>query len=240
VLHLQLVLDLLSSNNFFAKLSKCVFAVDKVDYLGHVITVDGVTPDPDKIQAILDWPKPRSLTALRGFLGLTGFYRRFVQHYATLAAPLTDLLRCNKFTWGTDADLAFTTLKTKMTSTPVLVLPDFTKTFILETDASSVAIGAVLSQDGHPLAFFSKKMCNRMQASSVYVREMFAITEAVKKWRQYLIGRHFQIFTDQKSLRNLLVQTIQTPEQQKWASKLQGFDFDIFINLVNLTLLLLP
>ncbi|PNX55289.1 hypothetical protein L195_g048916, partial [Trifolium pratense] len=115
-----------------------------------------------------------------------------------------------------------------MTETPVLVLPDFSKVFIVETDASAVAVGAVLSQEGHPLAFFSRKMCPRMQAASVYVREMYAITEAVKKWRQYLIGRHFHIFTDQKSLKNLLVQTIQTPEQQKWASKLQGFSFEIF------------
>jgi hypothetical protein len=115
-----------------------------------------------------------------------------------------------------------------MTTTPVLVLPDFSKTFVVETNASSVAIGAVLSQDHHPIAFFSKKMCNRMRVSSVYVREMFAITEAVKKWRQYLIGRHFHIYTDQKSLKSLLVQTIQTAEQQKWTSKLQGFSFDIF------------
>ncbi|XP_058777144.1 uncharacterized protein LOC131651501 [Vicia villosa] len=226
--HLTLILTLLSTNQFFAKLSKCVFAVSKVDYLGHIISANGVTPDPSKIQAVLDWPRPRSLTTLRGFLGLTGFYRRFVRHYASHAAPLTDLLRFTKFTWSTTADTDFTTLKKKMTETPVLALPDFSKTFILETDASAVAIGAVLSQDNHPLAFFSKKMCNRMQASSVYVREMYAITEAVKKWRQYLIGRHFHIFTDQKSLKNLLVQTIQTPEQQKWASKLQGFSFDIF------------
>jgi hypothetical protein len=226
--HLKQALDLLASNHFVAKLSKCVFAVPKVDYLGHVITVDGVTPDPDKIQAILDWPVPRSLTALRGFLGLTGFYRRFVRHYATLAAPLTDLLSSTKFTWSTSAEEAFTALKNKMTTTPVLVLPDFSKTFVVETDASSVAIGAVLSQEGHPIAFFSKKMCNRMKVSSVYVREMFAITEVIKKWRQYLLGRHFQIFTDQKSLKSLMVQTIQTAEQQKWTSKLQGFSFDIF------------
>ncbi|XP_058788145.1 uncharacterized protein LOC131662390 [Vicia villosa] len=228
VTHLQLILDLLSTNQFFAKLSKCVFAVPSVDYLGHIISSHGVTPDPSIIQAVLDWPKPRSLTTLRGFLGLTGFYRRFVRHYASHAAPLTDLLRFTKFKWSPEADTAFTTLKKKMTETPVLALPDFSKLFVLETDASAVAIGAVLSQDNHPLAFFSKKMCNRMQVSSVYVREMYAITEAVKKWRQYLIGRHFHIFTDQKSLKNLLVQTIQTPEQQKWAAKLQGFSFDIF------------
>ncbi|WJX73966.1 hypothetical protein P8452_57684 [Trifolium repens] len=226
--HLRLILELLSTNKFFAKFSKCAFAVEKVDYLGHVISSNGVTPDPDKIQAILDWPVPRSLTALRVFLGLTGFYRRFVRHYASLAAPLTDLLRSTNFVWSTDTELAFTTLKKKMTETPVIVLPDFSKLFVVETDASAVAIRAVLSEEGHPLAFFSKKMCPRMQAASVYVREMYAITEAVKKWRQYLIGRHFHIFTDQKSLKNLLVQTIQTPEQQKWASKLQGFSFEIF------------
>ncbi|XP_058757457.1 uncharacterized protein LOC131630720 [Vicia villosa] len=226
--HLQVVFDLLQSHTFVVKLPKCVFAVNQVHYLGHVISVGGVALDPEKVQAMLDWPTPRSLTSLRGFLGLTGFYRRFVKNYATLAAPLTDLLRSTKFIWSTEAAEAFTELQKKMTDMPVLALPDFTKKFIIETDASGVAIGAVLSQDGHPIAFFSRKMCPRMQAASVYVREMFAVTEAVKKWRQYLIGQQFHIYTDQKSLRNLLLQRIQTPEQQKWASKLQGFNFEIF------------
>ncbi|XP_058766610.1 uncharacterized protein LOC131640216 [Vicia villosa] len=228
LVHLDIIFNALKSNSFVAKFSKCVFAVDKVHYLGHVISAGNVAADPEKIQAILDWPVPRSLTALRGFLGLTGFYRRFVRHYATLAAPLTDLLRSTTFSWSTEASLAFTELKHKMTDMPVLALPDFTKSFIIETDASGVTIGAVLSQGGHPLAFFSKKMCPRMQSSSVYVREMYAVTESVKKWRQYLIGQKFQIYTDQKSLKDLLMQRIQTPEQQKWASKLQGFNFEIF------------
>jgi hypothetical protein len=181
VSHLQQVLQLLHDNQFFAKLSKCVFAVPQVEYLGHVISVDGVKPDLEKISAILNWSVPHSLTALRGFLGLTGFYRRFVRNYATLAAPLTDFLKDKKFTWNIQAEKSFTTLKTAMTTTPVMTLPDFMKTFTIDTDASVVAIGAVLSQDGHPLAFFSRKMCNRMQKSSVYVCELFAITEAVKK-----------------------------------------------------------
>lgn len=174
LLHLQLVLELLASNFFVAKLSKCVFAVDTVNYLGHVISIGGVAPDPEKVKAMLDWPEPRSLSTLQGFLGLTGFYRRFVRQYATLAAPLTDLLRSTKFHWSTEASLAFTALKEKMTTMPVLALPDFSKVFAVETDASAVAIGAVLSQDGHPLAYFSKKLCPRLQAASVYVREMCA------------------------------------------------------------------
>ncbi|XP_058783052.1 uncharacterized protein LOC131657702 [Vicia villosa] len=209
-------------------LSKCVFAAAQIDYLGHVISASNVAPDPEKIKAIVDWPQPRSLTTLRGFLGLTGFYRRFVRNYATLAAPLTDLLRSTIFSWSTEAQLAFTTLKHKMTDMPVLALPDFTQIFTIETDASGVAIGVVLSQAGHPIAFFSKKLCPRMQQASAYVREMYAITESIKKWRQYLVGQHFHIYTDQKSLKSLILQKIQTPEQQKWTSKLQGFNFDVF------------
>ncbi|XP_058732695.1 uncharacterized protein LOC131604261 [Vicia villosa] len=225
--HLQVVFELLQQQSFFVKLSKCVFAANQIDYLGHIISASGVAPDPEKVKAILDWPQPRSLSTLRGFLGLTGFYRRFVQNYASLAAPLTDLLRSTKFSWSTEADSAFTMLKNKMTNMPVLALPDFTKIFNIDTDASGIAIGAVLSQEGHPIAFFSKKLCPRMQAASVYVREMLAITESVKKWRQYLIGHKFHIYTDQKSLRDLLLQRIQTPEQQRWTAKLQGFDFEI-------------
>ncbi|XP_058742349.1 uncharacterized protein LOC131614818 [Vicia villosa] len=117
--HLSLILNLLSVNQFYAKLSKCVFAVPSVDYLGHIISSNGVTPDPTKIQAIMDWPRPRSLTTLRGFLGLTGFYRRFVRHYASLAAPLTDLLRHSKFTWNESAEAAFTNLKHKIVENQV-------------------------------------------------------------------------------------------------------------------------
>ncbi|XP_019459949.1 PREDICTED: uncharacterized protein LOC109359708 [Lupinus angustifolius] len=227
LLHLSIILDLLVSNQFYAKLSKCLFGVDTVSYLGHIISAGVVRPDPDKIKAMQEWPQPRSHTTLRGFLGLTGFYRKFVKNYAALAAPLTDLLRLQQFTWPNEAHSAFTNLKNAMSTTPVLHLPDFSLTFDVETDASAVAIGAVLSQGGHPLAFFSKKMTPRMQHSSAYVREMFAVTESVKKWRQYLIGRKFTIYTDQQSLKHLMTQGFHTPEQQKWATKLIGFTFDI-------------
>jgi len=117
----------------------------------------------------------------RNFLGLTGFYRKFIKHYATLAAPLTDLLQNHKFRWTELAQQAFEKLKLHMTQMPTLHLPDFKLPFVVETDAFAVAVGAVLSQNGHPLAFFSKKMNPKLQASSVYVREMYAITESVKR-----------------------------------------------------------
>jgi len=181
--------------------------------LGHLISLKGVAPDPEKVKAITEWPEPCALTNLRGFLGLTEFYRHFVRHYATLAAPLTDLLQQQKFTWPPATQLAFTNLKQQMAQLPTLHLPIFTLSFIMETYASVVAVGAVLSQQECPLAFFSKKMCPCLQASSTYIKEMYVITEAVKKWRQYFLGNHFKIYTDQKSLNTLISQTIQTPEQ---------------------------
>lgn len=109
----------------------------------------------------------------------------------------------------------------------ILAFPDFSQPFEVTTDASNVAVGAVLSQQHHPIAFFSKKMSSRIAAASTYIREMYAITEAVKKWRQYLLGNTFKIFTDHKSLKNLMSQSIQTPEQQKWLAKLIGYNFEI-------------
>lgn len=123
---------------------------------------------------------------MRGFLGLTGYYRKFVAHYALVAAPLTDLLRKDNFHWTCDAAQAFEKLKTAMTSTPVLQLPDFSQDFVVETDASNIGIGGVLMQNGHPIAFFSKKMGPQFTGASAYSREMRAIIEAVTKWRQYL------------------------------------------------------
>ncbi|PNY00428.1 hypothetical protein L195_g023708, partial [Trifolium pratense] len=225
--HLQQVLQALSQNQFFAKLSKCQFGVSSVEYLGHIISVEGVRADPSKLQAMVSWPVPKNITALRAFLGLTGFYRRFVLNYASIASPLTDLLKANSFAWSDAANTAFNTLKNAMANLPLLTLPNFTLPFEVTTDASLTAVGAVLSQNSKPLAFFSKKLSARLSASSTYVRELYALTEAIKKWRQYLLGSPFKIFTDHKSLKSLMTQTIQTPEQQKWLTKLLGYTYEI-------------
>ncbi|MCI13270.1 hypothetical protein A2U01_0034387, partial [Trifolium medium] len=209
------------------KQSKCLLAQRKLEYLGHVVSVDGVCPDPSKIQAMLDWPPPKNLTALRGFLGLTGFYRKFIQGYASIATPLTALLRKDSFIWTPEATIAFNALKLAMTKAPTLALPDFTQPFILETDASGIAMGAVLMQNSHPIAFFSKPFCPRLCKASTYICELHAITTAVKKWRQYLLGHKFIIYTDHQSLKELLTQVVQTPEQQIYLPKLMGYGYTI-------------
>ena len=144
-----------------------------------------------------------------------------------LAAPLTSLLTKEEFHWTVEADVAFNKLKHAMTHSPVLALPDFTKPFVVETDASGSGIGAVLSQGRHPIAFFSKQFCPKLLSSSTYVRELATITIAVKKWRQYLLGHHFIILTDHRSLKELISQAIQTPEQHRYLAQLLGFDYSI-------------
>jgi hypothetical protein len=144
--HLAHVLQLLKQNNLFAKMSKCEFAKDKVEYLGHIISVEGVATHPLKIEAMLSWPVPKNVTQLRGFLGLTGYYRRFIQNYGLICKPMFDALKKNAFVWEQKQQAAFYKLKSIMTTAPVLALPDYKQPFILEADACGYGVGAVLMQ----------------------------------------------------------------------------------------------
>lgn len=177
---------MLINSQVLCKEEQIRFFQSTIEYLGHVVTGRGVMEDLTKIDAMNQWPRPKTLKQIRGFLGITGYYRRFVAHYATIAAPLTELLKKDTFHWTETA--AFQQLKVSITSTLVLWLPEFSKQFVLETDASKMGIGGVLMQEGQPLAFFSKNLCPKLQAASTYVRELYAVTEAVGKWRQYLLG----------------------------------------------------
>eukprot|EP00253_Pinus_taeda_P035116 PITA_35116 len=146
--HVDLLLQLLRKHQLFVKMSKCSFGMEEVEYLGHIVGRPGVKVDPKNIQAMQDWPQPKTLKSLRGFLGLTGYYRKFVHNYGRIAKPLTQLLKKKSFFWNEDAQQAFTTLKNAMCSTSVLALLDFTESFVIECDASGTSIGAVLMQEG--------------------------------------------------------------------------------------------
>jgi hypothetical protein len=185
------VLHLLSQQQLFLKQSKCSFGASEVEYLGHIVGKDGVRMDPKKIEAMQDWPRPKTLKSLRGFLGLTGYYHNFVKNYGEIATPLTALLKNNSFTWTPAVDQSFHALKVTMCTTPVLELPDFTKSFVLECDDSGKGIGGVLMQDGQPLAFTKKKLSDKHLVQSIYEKEMLAMLHDVDLWRPYILGQLF-------------------------------------------------
>lgn len=160
-------------------------------------------------------------------MGLTGYYRKFVHHYASIRKPLTDLLKKNAFKWSESAQNAFEALKLALVSAHVLAVPNFLKTFVVETDASKDGIGTILMQNKHPLAYISRSLGPKWQKLSVYEKELLALVFAVQKWEQYLLGNHFIVRTDQKSLKWLLQQKLSTPFQQFWLSKLMGFDYEV-------------
>ncbi|XP_071937632.1 uncharacterized protein [Coffea arabica] len=225
--HLQIVLTVLRQHQLFAKASKCSFAQQTVDYFNHTISENGVSMDQSKVESILNWPTPRYVKELRGFLGLTGYYRRFIKHYGIICKSLTELLRKDNFSWNLEAQKAFTSLKHIMCKAPVPKLPDFQKTFTIETDASGGGIGAVLMQEGHPRAFLSKALSTRNLGLSAYENELLALVKAVTKWKHYLVGYHFIIKTDHQSLKYLLDQKLTTALQHKWLAKLLGLDYEI-------------
>lgn len=175
--HLRSVLEVLRLHKLYAKMSKCTFAQKEIEYLGHIITKQGVATDPSKLSIIQNWPSPTSITQLRSFLGLTGYYRRFIKEYGVIYRPLYDALKKDSFQWSPQQQSAFLQLKKAILSPPVLALPDFTKPFVLETDASGHGIGAVIMQQGRPIAFFSKTLGPKATASSTYDKEAMAILE---------------------------------------------------------------
>lgn len=228
VQHVRAVFELLQRDQWQVKLSKCVFAQRQLRYLGHVISEAWVATDPDKVAAVSNWPSPQSVKDLCSFLGLVGYYRRFVRHFGLLARPLTDLLKKGTvFIWTAVHEQAFQALKQALTTAPVLALPDFSKPFCVETDASGIGIGTVLVQGGHPLAFLSKALSPRMQGLSVYEKEYLAILLALDQWRSYLQHTEFHILTDHKSLVQLTEQRLHTPWQQKVFTKLLGLQYRI-------------
>lgn len=225
--HLQTVLTILSNSQLFAKMSKCRFGVTEVEYLGHVISNNGVAVDPSKIQAVLEWPTPTSVRGVRGFLGLAGYYRKFIKHFGGIAAPLNKLLTKEGFHWTEEAEKSFLQLKEALTTPPVLSLPDFSQRFVIECDASGYGIGVVLSQNQRPIAYFSEALKGSALNLSTYEKEMLAIVKSVRKWRPYLLGQSFTVRTDRRSLKYLMEQRITTPAQARWLPKLMGYEYEI-------------
>jgi len=225
--HLRAVFSTLREHGLVLKRSKCSFAEQSMAYLGHIVTGSGVAMDQSKVAAVQAWPLPTSLKALRGFLGLTGYYHKFIHNYGVIAAPVTSLLKRDAFLWTQAATDAFNDLKRALTTGPVLQLPDFTKELVVDCDASGTGFGAVLHQLNGLIAFFSKAVAARHTKLAAYERELIGLVQAVRHWRPYLWTRPFVIRTDHCSLKYLLDQRLSTIPQHTWVSKLFGYTFEV-------------
>jgi hypothetical protein len=195
------VFELLRKNQLRLKQTKCSFAQDRLEFLGHVVSSRGISTDPNKIRVIQDWPTPKCVKDVRSFLGMAGYYRKFVAGFGIISKPLTNLLWKNiVFVWNDETQQAFNVLKTALTQAPVLAVPDFSKPFVVETDASGMGVGAVLQQQGHPIAYISKALGPKNMGLSTYEKECLAILFAVEQWHPYLQQGEFVIKTDQQSV----------------------------------------
>jgi hypothetical protein len=225
--HVKLVFEQLRLHRLSIKKSKCIFGGTSVTYLGNVILANGVAMDPGKVEAMLAWTTPRTLRVLRGFFGFTGYYRKFICQYGDVARPLTALLKRDAFCWSPDTDRAFQDLKQALTSTPLLQLPDFDKSFIVECDASGSGFGIVLHQGDGPIALFSRVVAPHHAKLPTYETELIGWVKVVWHWRSYLWGHSFLIRTDHFALKYILDQRLTTIPHHTWMSKLFGYDFSV-------------
>ena len=233
--HIDQVLRRIRKAGLTLKMRKCQFAMSEFVYLGHVVGGGLVQPEAAKLEAVRNFATPRTKKEVRAFLGLTGYYRKFIKDFASISAPLSDLTRKNgpnQVEWTPECSAAFNLLKQQMCSTPVLRSPDFEKMFLLQTDASDRGVGAVLSQvdengDEHPVGFFSRKLVPREERYATVEKECLAIHLAVKAFRVYLLGRPFHVQTDHRSLEWMERFKENNGRLTRWSLALQPYDFKV-------------
>ncbi|GJX44828.1 putative reverse transcriptase domain-containing protein [Tanacetum coccineum] len=226
--HLKLILNLLKKEELYAKFSKCEFWLSKVQFLGHVIDSEGIHVDPAKIEAIKDWASPKTPTEIRQFLGLAGYYRRFIEGFSKIARPMTKLTQKSvKFEWGEKAEAAFQLLKQKLCSAPILALPEGSENFVVYCDASHKGLGAVLMQREKVIAYASRQLKVHEKNYTTHDLELGAVVFALKMWRHYLYGTKCVVFTDHKSLQHILDQKELNMRQRRWLELLSDYDCEI-------------
>jgi hypothetical protein len=227
--HLATVMKRLQQEKLLINMKKSSFMKTELIYLGFVISADKLKMDPDKVEVIKNWPSPKSIFEVQSFHGLASFYQKFIRNFSGISAPMMDTVkkRHKYFHWTEEAEKSFNLLKRKITEQPILVLPDFSKTFQVRCDASGFAIGAVLSQDDRPVTYFSEKLNEAKVKYSTYDKEFYAVIQALKKWRHYLIPKEFILYSDNHALQFVTQQDKLNQKHAKWVEYMQNFTFVI-------------
>ncbi|WVZ98384.1 hypothetical protein U9M48_043839 [Paspalum notatum var. saurae] len=226
--HLRIVLSRLREHKLYAKFSKCAFWLKEVAFLGHILSAKGVAVDPSKVEDVLNWKQPQTVTEIRNFLGLAGYYRRFIKDFSKIAKPMTALTQKNaKFAWSPKCEEAFGTLKKLLTSAPVLAQPDITKPFDVYCDASGSGLGCVLMQEGRVIAYASCQLRKHEVNYPTHDLELLAVVYTLKKWRHYLLGNTCHIYTDHKSLKYIFTQPELNMRQRRWLELIKDYDLEV-------------
>ena len=222
--HVRLVLDVLRREKFYVTQAKSHFAQTEIQYLGHIVNSQGIRPDPKKVSSVQSWPVPKNVHDVRSFLGLCNYFRKFIEHYSSIAVPLTNLTKKSVgWDWTGRCQDAFEKLKRSLLEAPLLRTPDERKPYEVITDASDYGLGAVLLQEGHPIAFESRKLNSAELNYTVTEKEMLAVVHALRVWRCYLEGAEFTVLTDHVSNTFFQTQPSLSRRQARWSEFLQRF-----------------
>ncbi|GJR09498.1 putative reverse transcriptase domain-containing protein [Tanacetum coccineum] len=223
--HLRIILELLRKEKLYAKFSKCDFWISIMQFLRHVIDSQGIHVDPAKIEAVKNWASPTTPIKVRHFLGLAGYYQRFIKDFSKIAKSLTELTQKNKkYIWGEDQELAFQLLKQKLCEALILALPEGNDDFVVYCDASHQGLGAVLIQREKVIAYASRQLKPSEENYTTHDLELGAVVSALKIWRHYLYGTKCTVFTDHKSLQHILDQKELNMRQRRWLELLVNYD----------------
>jgi hypothetical protein len=205
--HLHLVLQKLRENQLYAKLNRCEFWLEEVSFLGHIISEGGISVDPSKVKDVLSWRTPQNVFDIRSFLGLAGYYRRFIERFSKISKPMMELLAKGKtFEWTPRCEASFQELKKRPTTALVLTMPDMEKPFLIYCDASDQGLGCELMQYDHVVVYVSRQLRKHEEKYSIHDLELAAIVHALKIWRHYIIGKRCEVYSDHKSLKYIFTQ----------------------------------
>jgi hypothetical protein len=215
--HLKMVLHVLREHQLYAKLSKCSFYKKKKHYLGHIVSEEGIEMDTEKIESIKGWSTPNNVTEIRSFMGLTGYYRIFIEGFSKIAHPITSLQKKGvNFKWTLDFEKGFQHLKHLLTSAPILRIDDPNEDFIVCTDACKEGLSGVLNQNGYVVCYESRKLKEHERKYATHDLELATIVHALKMWRLYLIGKRFELRIDHSGLKYLFRHPTLNARQRRW------------------------